>query len=244
MAGYASRLCGLESRAAPSSDLPTKFSNPGGYGAEGGKMMGIGETIVSIAQVAYASPNENNWDSARTIVSPDVPQGRYDFIANLSSDSWIELQNEMKRKLGVAARRETRETEALALVVKHPNAPGLKPTTAQDPTHSSSYWADDGYSWTNGNLAGLALYLERTLNVPYVDKNVPVVDKTGLDGNYDLAVKWDKNDIQHDSLKKALLDQLGLNLSPQTCRLKCSWSKRQNNLCPFVFGVHGHTVDI
>ena len=175
-------------------------------------MMGIGETIESIAQVAYASPNENNWDSARTIVSPDVPKGRYDFIANLSSDSWIELQNEMKRKLGVVARRETRETEALALVVKHTNAPGLRPTTAQDPTHSSSYWADDGYSCTNGNLAGLALYLERTLNVPSVDKNVPVVDKTGLDGNYDLTVKWDKNDIQHDSMKKALLDQLGLEL--------------------------------
>ena len=38
------------------------------------------------------------------------------------------------------------------------------------------------------------------------------MDKTGLDGNYDLAVSWDKNDIQHDSMKKALLDQLGLEL--------------------------------
>ncbi len=72
--------------------LPTKFSSPGGYGADGGKMMGIGETIVSIAQVAYANPNENNWDSARTIVSPDVPQGRYDFIANLSSDSLLRFR--------------------------------------------------------------------------------------------------------------------------------------------------------
>ena len=75
-------------------------------------MLGIGQTIESMAQVAYASPSERIWDDARTIVSANVPRGRYDFIANLPTGSWLALQKEMERKLGVVGRRETRETDA------------------------------------------------------------------------------------------------------------------------------------
>ena len=167
-------------------------------------MLGIGQTIKSMAQVAYASPSEHNWDNARTIVSASIPQGRYDFIANLPTGSWIALQKEMERKLGVVGRRETRETDVLQLTVKHPNAPGLKPSTARWGGDSGG---DGEVNGTGSSINDVAYFLERTLGLP-------VVDHTGLTGRFDFNLKWNKNDPEHDNLKRALLDQLGLELVP------------------------------
>ncbi len=184
--------------------LPAKFSG-GWNGASKGKLMGIGVPVESMAQVAYASPSEHNWNDARTVVSANVPQGRYDFIANLPTGSWIALQKEMERKLGVVGRRETRETDVLQLTVKHPNAPGLKPSAAR----RSSYTANDGdINVTASSMDEVAIILERQ------GLGLPVVDHTGLTGKFDFDLKWNKNDPEHDNLKQALLDQLGLELVP------------------------------
>ena len=46
--------------------------------------------------------------------------------------------------------------------------------------------------------------------------NIPVVNQTALTGRYDLELKWN-GDSQHpdpEALKQALLDQLGLQLTP------------------------------
>ena len=184
--------------------LPAKFPQSGLSGASGGKMLGIGQTIKSMAQVAYASPSEHNWDNARTIVSANIPQGRYDFIANLPTGSWIALQKEMERKLGMVGRRETRETDVLQLTVKRPNAPGLKPSTARWGGDSGG---DGEVNGTGSSINDVAYFLERTLGLP-------VVDHTGLTGKFDYNLKWNKHDPEHDNLKQALLDQLGLELVP------------------------------
>jgi RNA polymerase sigma factor (sigma-70 family) len=185
--------------------LASKFPGRGGYGATGGKMIGIGESVESMAQVAHASPSEYNWDGVRMIVSPNLPRGRYDFIANLPTGSWIALQKEMERKLGVVARRETRETDVLQLIVKRPNAPGLKPSAARRSNYSES---EDGLNVTGNSLDEVAIILERQ------GLGLPVVDHTGLTGKFDFELKWNKHDPEHDNLKQALLDQLGLALVP------------------------------
>jgi uncharacterized protein (TIGR03435 family) len=185
--------------------LSAKFPKSGGFGAIGGKMMGIGQTIKSMAQVAYASPSERNWDDVRTIVPANVPQGRYDFIANLPTGSWIALQKEMGWKLGVVGRRETRETDVLQLTVKRPNAPGLKPSAKGRGGYSGG---DGELNVTASSMDEVAMILERQ------GLGLPVVDHTGLTGKFDFDLKWNKNDPQHDSLKQALLDQLGLELAP------------------------------
>jgi len=46
---------------------------------------------------------------------------------------------------------------------------------------------------------------------------MPVIDETGLTGNYDIDFEWTERgeaDPNHDALKKILLDQLGLELVP------------------------------
>ncbi len=191
--------------------LPAKFPQGGSYGATGGKMMGIGQPVESMAQVAYARPSDHIWDNARTVLSPGLPQGRYDFIANLPKDSWLALQKEMQRKLGVVARRETREMDVLQLIVKRPNAPGLKPNAGGNNGFSSSHDQSDNewsqWSGTNYRMPNFAIFLQRTFDFP-------VVDHTGLANGFDIDLKWNKNDPQHENLKQALLDQLGLELVP------------------------------
>ena len=43
---------------------------------------------------------------------------------------------------------------------------------------------------------------------------IPVINQTGIAGRFDIDLQWNLNDPQHDSLKQALLDQLGLELMP------------------------------
>ena len=187
--------------------VPTKFSDRHGAsncGGAGGKMMGFDVTIADMAKVAYASPGEYNWDTARTIVSSDVPQGQYDFIANLRDDSWLALQKEMERKFGVVGKRETRNEDCLLLTVRKPHAPGLVHGDPDKGRHSDTL-QDGETSFVNYQMSDLAVDLQR-------DLNVPVVDGTGLAGSFNFIMNWD--DKHPSALKQSLLDKAGLELVP------------------------------
>jgi len=97
------------------------------------------------------------------------------------------------------------ETNVLVLTVKIPDAQGLKPTKTQNSSSEGS--GSDRFSCVNQSISFLTGYLEGILGTP-------VIDQTGLTQNFDINLKWNRNDPQHDSLKQALLDQLGLELAP------------------------------
>ena len=49
--------------------------------------------------------------------------------------------------------------------------------------------------------------------------NAAVVDRTDLTGQYSFELTWneiDGKDPQHDAMKRALVDQLGLELAPDS----------------------------
>jgi uncharacterized protein (TIGR03435 family) len=179
------------------------------------KAMGIGASVSDILEVAYMQT------PARTIVSTDLPQERYDFIASRRSGNAEALQKEVKKKLGLVGRRVTREMDALLLQVKNSDAPGLKPSNARNlgayETNSASSGAGH-YSWKNQPLSNLAGFLEVYLELP-------VIDRTGLTNRFDINLKWDQREPdwilawpeKHhnpDAIKQALTDQLGLELVP------------------------------
>ena len=188
--------------------LPAKFPQSGGYGSSGDAWMGFGASVEAIVATAYRQ------SPARTIFTNDLPRGKYDFIAKLHrgsrpQDVSAALQEEVKKEFGLMGHLEMRDANVLTLTVKVRNATGLKPSTTRNGESSGKSQGGE-LSLKNQPLRSLAGDLESYFHLP-------VIDHTGITGNFDIDLKWDETDWQHrnpDGLKQALLDQLGLELAP------------------------------
>jgi uncharacterized protein (TIGR03435 family) len=120
------------------------------------------------------------------------------------------LQAELKSKLGLIAHPEARNVDVLLLKVKNPNAPGLKPPTGGEDFYFVTDKGDGYIHWDNASLSRIPEILEGYCKMP-------IVDQTGFTQHFSVDVKWKElgeGDPNHDALKKALLDQLGLELVP------------------------------
>ncbi len=105
-------------------------------------------------------------------------------------------------------RHETIETNVFFLRVESQNAPSLRPASTHNGSSSRSYQGE--YQLVNMQFVSLAYFLEAMLSVP-------VIDQTGLTGNYDANLKWNyRNDLEGENLKRAVNEQLGLKLVPGT----------------------------
>ena len=87
------------------------------YKNEPGKMFGLSQSVQSVVQSAYSFGNP-----ARFIFPTNVLTGLlwndYDFIASLPKGNAEALQHEVKRKFGVVAKSETRETDLSCCFLK------------------------------------------------------------------------------------------------------------------------------
>ena len=150
----------------------------------------------------------------RTIFQAALPTNNYDFIAKLPKGSkpqnvFAALQQEIKREFGLTGRLETRETDVLLLSVKDPKTGSLRPSTTRHGESSTHY--------TTGQLVCLNKPLRTLAGLLEAYFEIPVIDQTGLTGNFDIDLKWNERDWQHrnpDALKQALVAQLGLELVP------------------------------
>jgi uncharacterized protein (TIGR03435 family) len=190
--------------------IPTRFpkaiEHGGWVGLTNDRKLGMGMTAEGVVLAAYDGAD------SRTLLLTPLPKGEYDFIANLSAGSKQALQAEAKARFGVVGRFETVTTNVLFLQVKTPNAPGLR--AAANPINSSFSSFPGRFSMVHMGLLAVAQCVEDQLRIP-------VLDQTGIAGIYDLEVKWDEsNDPEHESLKQALNDQLGLELVPGTAPVR------------------------
>jgi uncharacterized protein (TIGR03435 family) len=183
--------------------VPTMFSPREGWSGYHGKMIGMGQSISNLLGIAYDT------SKYRMVFLTKLPDGHYDFIANLPADNKSAMQTEIKKQFHlIGARTEMRDTDALLLTVKHPGAPGLRPN-ANKSSDSNNNGAGYYHS-VNVPLSKLAGFLEYYFEMP-------VLDHTGLAGGFDINIKWPEQDWEHrnpDALKQVLLDQLGLELAP------------------------------
>ena len=185
--------------------LPSKLSS-GAWGNMRTKMMGTGVPAQTVVEAAFSDRSRG---SLQTVLTTELPRGRFDYIASLPAGNAEGLREEVKRKFGVVARNETRVTNVLVLTLKNADAPALKPGTSPGGSSKSS---PGEYSAVNQPLSSLAGFLSGTLKTP-------VIDRTGDARPYDIHLKWDATDWQHpnlDALTQALLEQLGLELVPAT----------------------------
>ena len=197
--------------------IPTKFPQDGGDWRDyaiGGGAMGISQTVTDIVRVAY------NSDNYRTMFSPGMPEGRYDYFVKLADQKmpWDRtLQEELRTKLGVTAKLEVRNSDVLLLKCQNPNAPGLKPPDSLRqklnlPPNSPGKITTNSYSQFNNRVSLLAHYLKLASLL-----DVPVIDETGLTNKYDFILEWDETGPDHpnkEGIEQAIFDQLGLELVP------------------------------
>jgi uncharacterized protein (TIGR03435 family) len=191
--------------------LPTKFQDGERYrifDSAKGRSVAIGFPINAIVAFAY------DWPFARVVFASADPGEKYDYIANLPQGSMTALQRELKNKLGLTARTETRVMDALVLKVQRPNAPGLKPPAggiARDGDGSIHF---QSVPISTPSPSVLTLSLATELEAYF---GIPVIDQTGLTQNFNIDLTWNElgdQDPDHDALKRAVLDQLGLELVP------------------------------
>jgi uncharacterized protein (TIGR03435 family) len=178
------------------------------YGSWGRRMDKNGNTKLMGTGVSAETVVLNSYDFSypiRVVGSDKLPDGKFDFIASLTMGNHEALQKEAKEKFGVIARVQTRESDVLLLTVKLPNAQGLRPSKTQNGSTQKN--TANQFSCVNQPVSYVAGMLEDKLQIP-------VIDQTGLTQNFDIDLKWNRNDPQYNSLKQALTDQLGLELVP------------------------------
>ena len=190
---------------------PTRFTREAAdFDEMQGKSIGVYQPFEMLLAKAY------NTIPCRVLALTPLPPGDFDFITSVPQRPREALQKMIKQKFGITGRRETRETDVLLLKVKWQNAPGLKPTSSK----AGSSTSNEGIghlSRTDGLIDYLIYDLQYYLQVP-------VVNRTGLAGRFDVDLTWDDemkwDGTGHyyfsnpDGLKQAVLDQLGLELVP------------------------------
>lgn len=177
---------------------------------------GAGRNVdfAELLSVAY------RFQPSRMILPPDAPTNRFDFLTTLPDCPIETFQAAIKNTLGWTAHTETRETKVLLLTVKVADAPGLR-TGVTTNYGSRLTWGGDVYHTTNMPIADLRAFLEDEIF------HRPVIDQTGLTNKYDITLDWPvaasppygpypaQSYENSDSLKKVLLEQLGLELVPK-----------------------------
>jgi uncharacterized protein (TIGR03435 family) len=166
-------------------------------GTLGEKSLGYGQSVSDLLSKAYGI------QMSQLILGSPVPEGKFDFIANLTKGSEANqeaLRQEIKRKFGLTGRRKLIMTNVLVLAIESRNASRLKTAAGQ----TSGSQGDDYYSSHGQNIWSLVDYLEHHLGTP-------VIDQTGLTDDIDIDLKYDSTP---EGLKRALSDELGLKLTP------------------------------
>ena len=193
----------LDRVARQAKILPALHSGPKdakGWVEYHGMLLGHNESVPEIMFAAYNDGRFPAVSRTRMVFSVPVPEGTYDFISNVPQNQQAALQQEIKNEFGLVGRFAEMATNVLVVTLRDPHASGLKPAVSARMENSGR---NGIFSFANFPIADLPVLLED------LQPGTPVVNQAGLTGYFDL--KWDS---RHDSLEKAVRDQLGVALVP------------------------------
>ena len=197
--------------------VPTIFKQDGGFCGDftrGGGAIGICQPVTNIIRIVDPG------DLYRTVISADLPTGRYDFFARGQDNDWgmqwrKELQEQLKSKLGVVQKLEVRNADVLLLEYRNPNAGGLQPPDSlrrsmKEPANMREMMGTNSMTFFLSPVSNLKGPLQAMLEKP-------IIDQSGLKGRYDFKLIYEYSPDQtivKENIKRALYDQLGLELVP------------------------------
>ena len=193
---------------------PTRFPGHGGGLGDGSHYLEKDATVQELIGIAYGI------EDTRIIFpegpSEDRPRPGYDLMLTLSNHPTVALQEAIQKQFGLVGHAETIVTNALLLRVARRNAPGLQPAS-QRPRPAGLFSGDQ---IVQGKIVHSIVYRETfldSLRFSIEDEiREPVLDETGLKGQYDVDLRWQAAAPQTDLdvFQRALLEQLGLELVP------------------------------
>jgi uncharacterized protein (TIGR03435 family) len=192
---------------------PTKFAGGGGGLDAGDRAIWMDASISTLLSVAYDFPE------SRLALPNNLSKEHFDLMLTLQDHPKETLKAEIRKRFGLVGHSQALATNMLLLKVRNTNAPGLKPIHGANATR---YGADpaaprnippgsDG-RWMVFPNTTLALFVT-DLEFKLKEK---VRDQTGLTGHFEIQLQWQSKDgeTENDSFKRAVLEQLGLDLVP------------------------------
>jgi uncharacterized protein (TIGR03435 family) len=162
----------------------------------------LNQPVVSILTWAYDVPNQR-----RMILNTALPEGEYDVLANLPSESRLGMQLALRDKFGLVGRWEKRDVEVLRLKLARSTAPGLR-RSVHNRSPTASYY---------GYIAGVGKPISSLVEALEEVMDRPILNETGLWHHYDFVLEWNGHGLRHpdpEDFNQVLLDQLGLELVP------------------------------
>ena len=215
---------------------PSKSSS--GVADSNGKAMWLNTDLRHLLATAYNVPE------TRMVLPDGLPDGKFDLMLTLNDHPREALQAEIRKRFGLVAHVEARDTDKLVLKISTPNAPGLTRSAgggngqrggggARFMSQSSSMKSVSasgilppqiaarlgGAAGGSGNQSTMNLNNTTLAGfAKYLEQrlNQPVTDETGTTDRFDikLAVQLQGTESPDDALKRSVLEQLGMELAP------------------------------
>jgi uncharacterized protein (TIGR03435 family) len=180
----------------------------------------LGRCVVTSARIGHLVSIA--WGLPMRVIEgePDWPDGSDRFSIEAKAEEptkateaqlLVMLQTLLIDRFQLRFHRETVEQPGFALVVGK-NGPKMKPAKGQDVV--ASFGDQIKPAPDRGTLTARRITIARLVEILSFIRWAPVVDKTGLDGEYDFTLNWDEDN--GPTLRTAVEEQLGLRLAPQS----------------------------
>lgn len=166
-----------------------------------GFYQGEGFPVDHLVAYAWGVP------TTRLSVEADLPEQRYDLLVRTGGESQKEARAAARLALesvfGLESGTEMQEREVWLLTRLPETESKLQPAVVKT-----------GFSYGHGRMTALSITVGYLADVLEGLLGKPVLDQTGLDGNWEVELEWDQGEGKEASLLDAVRETLGLELKP------------------------------